>query len=166
PGLSSARSAPPARGQAREACHTVRARNETGSCQLQRARSDRFLGQWVVDCARSFSIVVAALAVLVCGPDAGAQPDATEEILKQAIGLHQAGNITGAIQAYQKYLAQRPDSLIALSNLGAAYARIARYQDAIVQYRHALTLQPGNTPVELNLALAFYKTGQTEAAAS
>jgi tetratricopeptide (TPR) repeat protein len=123
------------------------------------------LGQLVVDRVRSFSVLVAALALLACGSDAGAQPDATEEILKQAIGLHQAGNIDGAIQAYQKYLAQRPDSVLALSNLGAAYARVARYQDAIVQYRHALKLQPGNVPAELNLALALYKTGQTEAAA-
>jgi tetratricopeptide (TPR) repeat protein len=43
---------------------------------------------------------------------------------------------------------------------------VARYQDAIVQYRHALKLQPGNTPVQLNLALAFYKTGQAELAAA
>jgi tetratricopeptide (TPR) repeat protein len=95
-----------------------------------------------------------------------AQPDATEEILKQAIGLHQAGDIDGAIQAYRKYLAARPDSPLALSNLGAAYARIARYEDAIAQYRHALTLQPANVPVELNLGLAYYKTGHTELAAA
>jgi tetratricopeptide (TPR) repeat protein len=95
-----------------------------------------------------------------------AQTADPEEILKRAIGLHQAGNIDGAIQAYQQYLAQRPDSLMALSNLGAAYAKVARYQDAIVQYRRALKLQPGNTRVELNLALAFYKSGQPEPAAS
>jgi len=60
------------------------------------------------------------LALLACGLAAWAQPDATEEILKQAIVLHQAGNIAGAIQAYEKYLARRPDSVLALSNLGAA----------------------------------------------
>ena len=107
-------------------------------------------------------LLLAALLALC----ATAQPDATEDILKQAIALHQAGDINGAIQAYQKYLAARPESLIALSNLGAAYARIARYEDAIAQYRHALKLQPGNTPVELNLALAYYKTGRTEVAGS
>ena len=89
-----------------------------------------------------------------------------DDLLKQAIALHQSGDIEHAIPAYQKYLAQRPDSPMALSNLGAAYARLARYQDAIVQYRHALKLQPGNAPVELNLALAFYKTGQAELAAA
>ncbi len=88
-----------------------------------------------------------------------------EEFLKEAIRLHQAGNIESAIPAYQKYLKQQPNSLIALSNLGAAFARTGRYQDAIVQYRQALKLQPGNTPVELNLGLAYYKTNQTELAA-
>jgi len=105
------------------------------------------------------------LALIACASGARAQSDATEEILKRAIALHQAGNIDGAIQAYQKYLAERPDSVLALSNLGAAYARMARYQDAIMQYRRALKLQPLNPSVEFNLALAFYKSGQTETAA-
>ncbi len=94
-----------------------------------------------------------------------AQPSAIEEVLKEAIRLHQAGNVESAIPAYQKYLAQQPNSLIARSNLGAAFARTGRYQDAIVQYRQALKLQPGNTFVELNLGLAYYKTNQTELAA-
>ncbi|MES1258722.1 MAG: tetratricopeptide repeat protein [Acidobacteriota bacterium] len=96
---------------------------------------------------------------------AAGQTDATEQILKQAITLHQAGDMDGAIEAYRKYLKARPDSPIALSNLGAAYARAGRYEDAIAQYRHALKVLPGNVPVELNLALAYYKTGDTEKAA-
>lgn len=106
-----------------------------------------------------------AVALLAAGALLDAQPDATEEILKQAISLHQAGDIQGAIAGYQKYLASRPDSFMALSNLGAAFARTARYEDAIAQYRHALKLQPGNSQVELNLALAYYKTGRKELAA-
>lgn len=97
---------------------------------------------------------------------ATAQSDAVEEILKQAIRNHQAGDIDQAIQSYQKYLAVRPASFLALSNLGAAYARIARYEDAIAQYRAALKLQPGAAQVELNVGLAYYKTGQTELAAA
>jgi tetratricopeptide (TPR) repeat protein len=106
----------------------------------------------------------AALILLACCLHA--QQDATEEILKHAIALHQSGDIKGAIEAYQKYLAVRPESPMALSNLGAALAREGRYEDAIRQYRHALKLQPGNTPVELNLGLAYYKSGQTETAAA
>ncbi len=72
----------------------------------------------------------------------------------------------GAIRAYQQYLALKPDSPMAISNLGAAYARAGRYEEAITQYRRALKQQPGNTPVELNLALAHYKIGQAEQAAA
>ena len=105
-----------------------------------------------------------ASALLICAFSASAQSETPEEILKQAIDRHQAGDIDAAIQAYRKYLDARPESPLALSNLGAAYARIGRYEDAIAQYRHALKLQPGNAPVELNLGLAYYKTGQTELA--
>ena len=90
---------------------------------------------------------------------------AQEDILQRAIGLHQSGDIPAAIEAYQAYLAKRPGSALALSNLGAAYARVGRYQDAVVQYRRALKLQPANPAVELNLALAFYKSGEFSTAA-
>ena len=94
-----------------------------------------------------------------------AQAKADDGILKQAIGMHQSGDIAGAIHAYEKFLAAHPDSLIAHSNLGAAFSRSGRFQDAIIHYRAALKLQPGNTGVELNLGLAYYKTNRKEKAA-
>src|SRR5262249_35566380 len=75
-------------------------------------------------------------------------------------------NVDAAIPEYERYVAQRPDSPLALSNLGAAYARVGRYKDAIVQYSRALKLQPGNLTAELNLGLAYYKTGQMDREAS
>jgi tetratricopeptide (TPR) repeat protein len=95
-----------------------------------------------------------------------AQQDRTEELLKEAIRLHQAGDVEAAIADYQKYLAARPDSPLARSNLGAAYAKSGRYQDAVEQYRLALKLQPDNPGIELNLGLAWYKSGQTQLAAA
>jgi tetratricopeptide (TPR) repeat protein len=109
--------------------------------------------------------VCVAMTVISGLHPAGAQTDAAEQTLKQAIALHQAGDINGAIDAYRKYLRARPESPMALSNLGAAYARVGRYEDAVAQYQQALKIQPNNAPVELNLALAWYKTGETEKAA-
>ena len=103
-------------------------------------------------------------SLLVCAA-LFAQPGA-DEVLKQAIGLHQSGDIAGAIEAYEKYLAAHPDSLVAHSNLGAAFSRSGRFDDAIVHYRRALKLQPGNTGAELNLGLAYYKTNQKDQAAA
>jgi tetratricopeptide (TPR) repeat protein len=95
-----------------------------------------------------------------------AQQDQTEDVLKEAIRLQQAGQVEAAIGSYQKYLAVRPDSPLAHSNLGAAYAKLGRYQDAVDQYRLALQLQPNNAGIELNLGLAWYKSGQTQLAAT
>ena len=51
------------------------------------------------------------------------------------------------------------------SNLGAAYAGLGRYDDAIEQYRRALATDGGNVAIRRNLALAYYKAGRlTEAA--
>jgi tetratricopeptide (TPR) repeat protein len=103
--------------------------------------------------------------LLICVA-ARAQSADVEEILKQAIDLHQSGDVAAAIPVYEKYLAKRPDSPLALSNLGAAYARAGRFKDAVAQYSRALKLQPGNLPLELNLGLAYYKTGQIDRAAA
>jgi tetratricopeptide (TPR) repeat protein len=86
-------------------------------------------------------------------------------ILKQAIARHQAGDVAGAIDGYRAYLKQRPDSPLALINLGAAYAHEGRYEEAIVEYQRALKIQPENGSARLNLALAYYKTGRVDSAA-
>jgi tetratricopeptide (TPR) repeat protein len=52
------------------------------------------------------------------------------------------------------------------SNLGAAYAALGRYDDAIEQYRRAIARDEANVAVRRNLALAFYKAGRLEEAAS
>ena len=105
----------------------------------------------------SRKLLLPALSLLVC---ANAQSDPVEEILKQAIGRHQAGDIEGAIEAYRKYLAARPDSPMALSNLGAAYARVARYEEAIAQYREILRLDSGNAGCYIDIATSYAVLGK------
>lgn len=55
---------------------------------------------------------------------------------------------------------------MARSNLGAALSRTGHYEDAVVEYRKALDLQPENLPVRMNLALAYYKAAQIAQAAA
>jgi tetratricopeptide (TPR) repeat protein len=52
----------------------------------------------------------------------------------------------------------------ARANLGASLAALARYDEAIDQYRAAVEQIPGNSELRLNLALAFYKKGAFAAA--
>jgi Flp pilus assembly protein TadD len=54
---------------------------------------------------------------------------------------------------------------MARSNLGAALSKLGRFEEAIAEYRHALGKDPGNLPIRLNLALAYYKTAQISVAA-
>jgi len=54
---------------------------------------------------------------------------------------------------------------MARSNLGAALAHGGEFKEAIVEYRKALALQPSNLPVEMNLALAYYKSSDISHAA-
>ena len=88
-----------------------------------------------------------------------------EEFFAKGIQLHHAGDIVGAIEAYLDTLAQEPDRVDARSNLGAAYARLGRYEDAVREYRRALQAQahPG---VRFNLALALHKSAQVAEAAA
>jgi tetratricopeptide (TPR) repeat protein len=46
------------------------------------------------------------------------------------------------------------------SNLGAAYARLGRYTEAIEQYRRALALDANNTSIRFNLGVAHFKAMQ------
>jgi protein O-GlcNAc transferase len=98
------------------------------------------------------------IAGVMCWAAAFAQNDEGDEHFARAIRLHQAGDIQGAIAEYQQCLKLEPEKVDAISNLGAALARLGRYPEAIEQYRHALTLSPQDPRIRLNLALAYYKS--------
>jgi tetratricopeptide (TPR) repeat protein len=107
------------------------------------------------------------LWLLALGPGAGAQTPATppplptaEELFAKGVQLHQAGDILGAIEAYQDALQKEPGRVDARSNLGAAWVRLGRYEDAVREYRRALETEPGQVQVRFNLALALYKSAQ------
>ena len=76
----------------------------------------------------------------------------------QAVRLHQAGDLDGAVVAYQECLKLQPERIDAISNLGVVLARLGRYPEAIRQYQHALALT-GDVRIRRNLAIASYKSG-------
>jgi tetratricopeptide (TPR) repeat protein len=112
-----------------------------------------------------------ALALMAAGPAAaqprpgsGTRPSA-ESFFQQGLELHQAGDILGAIAAYQASLNLNPDNPGAHSNLGAAFARLGRYDEAIREYRTAVEADPTSVAFQLNLGLAYYKSAQVPLAA-
>ncbi len=88
-----------------------------------------------------------------------------ESLFQQALELHQAGDVLGAIAAYQASLNLNPDNPGAHSNLGAAYVKLGRYEDAIREYRTAVEADPKNPAFQFNLGLAYYKSAQIPQAA-
>jgi tetratricopeptide (TPR) repeat protein len=110
-----------------------------------------------------------ALALVVAWPAAAfAQPapaPSADELFGKGAQLHQAGDILGAVEAYQEALQKEPGRLDARSNLGAAYVRLGRYEDAIREYRRALEVAPQHAGVRFNLALALYKSALVPEAA-
>jgi Flp pilus assembly protein TadD len=112
----------------------------------------------------------AALVVLVASAAAAAEPTAPrpcpqgQTILARATQLHQSGAMDQAIDAYKRYLSVCPNEAGVLSNLGAAYARAGRYDDAIAQYELALVADGANAAIHMNLAIALYKAERLGAA--
>jgi tetratricopeptide (TPR) repeat protein len=101
------------------------------------------------------------VATLLASSTAVAQaPLSADQFFARGVGLHESGDVVGAIEAYQAALELEPDRVDARSNLGAAYARLGRYDDAVVHYRAVLARVPDQAQVRFNLALALYKSAR------
>ena len=93
-------------------------------------------------------------------------PDSADAAFAQAIQLHQAGDLEGAVRSYQAILVKYPQRVDVRSNLGAAFSRLGRYEEAIAQYEEALNLDSKNVTIRFNLALAYYKAAMFAEAAA
>lgn len=101
--------------------------------------------------------------VVLAGILAGQASTDPQQLLKEAISLHQAGKLDEAIADYRTLLEKYPNVAEVRSDLGAALAAAGRYNEAIGEYERALKLRP-MPQVQLNLGLAYYKGGQLRTA--
>ncbi len=86
-----------------------------------------------------------------------------QDLLKEAVTLHQQGKLDEAIRDYELFLDMYPDAAGVRSNLGAALAASGQYGLAIEQYQRALDTKP-DPVARLNLGLAYYKTDRLKEA--
>ena len=98
------------------------------------------------------------VALLVAAGAACAQSSGPEQLFREAVTAQQHGDDALAVRKYQELLKSYPDAVEVRANLGAALAKLGRYDEAIVQYRAALAKED-NAGLRLNLALAYYKKG-------
>ena len=110
--------------------------------------------------ARFFTLLL-VLLVSVASVD-GQTPASAEfdKLVAQAVQLHEAGDILGAVDAYAAALRIQPDHPGVRSNLGAAYVRLGKYDEAIEQYKAALGADGTNPAFRFNLGLAYYKAAR------
>lgn len=91
-------------------------------------------------------------------------PEILRKTLEEAVALHQAGDLSGAIERYRRFLEAVPDTPQVRSNLGAAYAGVGRFSEAIQQYTLALESDPHHPGILFNLGVSYYKSAQLERA--
>ncbi|HEV2423766.1 MAG TPA: tetratricopeptide repeat protein [Terriglobia bacterium] len=71
--------------------------------------------------------------------------------LKLANFLYDQGNFEGAIRWYEKAVALDPRNVDASTDLGTCYFNVGRSDDALRQFRHSLSVQPGHQPTLFNI---------------
>ena len=98
------------------------------------------------------------VAFLVAAGVACAQSSNPQQLFHDAVAAQQRGDDALAVRKYQELLKSYPDQLEVRVNLGAALAKLNRYDEAIEQYRTVLAKKE-NAGLRLNLALAYYKKG-------
>ena len=101
-------------------------------------------------------------SIVLLAAQAAAPPPVRDfqKLVATAVELHQAGDILGAIDAYSAALAVEPNHAGVRSNLGAAYVRLGKFDEAVEQYREALRIDPTSPTVRFNLGLAYYKAAR------
>jgi Tfp pilus assembly protein PilF len=113
----------------------------------------------------SLILGIGALAVAAASADQTPDPQAAERRFVKGVELFQAGDTLGAIDTWEDVLRLDPKRRDARANLGAAYARLGRYEEAIGHYRAVLDAEPEQDPVRFNLGLALYKAARVSDAA-
>jgi tetratricopeptide (TPR) repeat protein len=104
-----------------------------------------------------------SLPLILClAPQGPALPPAT--IFRQGVQAMQNGQLALAEEDFRTVIALDPLSGAAHVNLGVAYMREKRWDDALVELRKAQSLSPHEPGIPLNIGLAHYRKNEFAAA--
>lgn len=107
----------------------------------------------------------AILLMFLLGAGARAQQPGPRPIFDAALAAQKSGNDVLAVKDYQQVLRLQPDLTAAHANLAGALVSLGKYDQAIAEYKTALREVPGNSVLELDLAIAYFKKGDAASAA-
>lgn len=113
------------------------------------------------DSMRMIPILCAGLLVQsAAGQPANQTPSReAESALREGTLAQEHGDLKTAIADFRRALALKPDMVEAHANLGAALAAAGQLSAAIEEDTSALDAAPQNETVRMNLAMAYYRTG-------
>ncbi len=113
------------------------------------------------DSMRMIPILCAGLLVQsAAGQPANQTPSSeAESALREGTLAQEHGDLKTAIADFRRALALKPDMVEAHANLGAALAAAGQLSAAIEEDTSALDAAPQNETVRMNLAMAYYRTG-------
>jgi tetratricopeptide (TPR) repeat protein len=109
-------------------------------------------------------VIIVCLAVSAVPSYCQAAPGSAAAMRQKALGLEQQGSIAEAEQAWRAYSQSNPANPEPYAHLGLLEAREGRLADAIGSYRKALAINANVPSLRLNLALAYFKSGQFQEA--
>src|SRR5215472_13383776 len=89
---------------------------------------------------------------LLCGLDPA---ETTQRIFARASDALKAGDYAAAETGFRKVLEIEPENVSAMGNLGVVYSRTLRYARAIEIYKKALSLNPRERGILLDLGLVY-----------
>lgn len=88
------------------------------------------------------------------------------QAFKEAVKLHQSGDVTGAEKLYARVLDIDPRHVDALSNRGLALVSLGRFEDAIPLIEDAISLTPNAPDLYFNLGTALDELWRYDEAAT
>jgi Flp pilus assembly protein TadD len=91
-------------------------------------------------------------------PDSAVKPSRLD-YLSEALALERQGDFEAALTSYQLALRDQPNDHRVLQNLGIAYSKAGRLDDAVRCYRRALELQPQLAGAHYGLAFLLLRRG-------
>lgn len=118
---------------------------------------------WLVPAALSAFASQATTASKKASPQKNPANAALQALLVQAQAAEEKKDYAAAADAYEQYLAQKPDDAAIHFQLGYAYSALARTENAANEYRKAIELNPKMGEAYQNLGLTVLEKSPAEA---